>query len=171
MLDVLKYTIALELGMVPDFKNPQELNAWMNKNITYAEFRRLKTADEVAKSKSGSCHDQVVFELAHLKKMVNCACRTHFFMELNESTGQGGMTHSFVTYTIGHGLDVFWFENAASMWAGIRKFKSWNAIRSFILDAHNKGRWGNKNSYPSVIFGSFKGAPGDDLQTIVSKSL
>lgn len=59
-------------------------------------------------SGSGSCHDQVMFELKELRRM-GTKPKAIFFMEYND-TGQGGMTHSFVYYEDKNNL--YWLEHA-----------------------------------------------------------
>ena len=52
-----------------EFHTPEELLKWMNQNIRYSNFTKLKSPEEVFTSKSGSCHDQVMFEMYCLRKM------------------------------------------------------------------------------------------------------
>ena len=59
-------------------------------------------------SKEGSCHDQVMFELIMLKMIPSCNnCRAWFVFE-HDSNGQGGETHSYVTYK--QNGKLYWFE-------------------------------------------------------------
>ena len=155
-----------------DITSPEELYKWMTSHIRYRDFIKLQSPEETERLGCGSCHDQVLFEIKCLRAM-HLKVKTIFFMEIDESSGQGGMTHSFVVYTHkDRGLiGTYWFEHAASNWSGIRKYDSVNAIKTFIKSEHDAGKWGNRKSYPTVVFGTFKGSPGDDLQTIVTKSL
>ena len=80
-----------------EFHTPEELLKWMNQNIRYSNFTKLKSPEEVFTSKSGSCHDQVMFEMYCLRKM-GLTPKAEFFIEYHPHKTQGGMTHSFVYY-------------------------------------------------------------------------
>ena len=172
-MDLSGYLIAQESSTeLENLKSPKDLYQWMKSHIKYQNFSKLQSPEVTKTLGKGSCHDQVLVELYYLKSL---GLRLHplFFMEVNESTQQGGMTHSFVTYTHKDQgpMSTYWFEHAASNWSGIRKYDSVKVIKTFIKSEHDAGKWGNRKSYPTVVFGTFKGSPGDDLQTIVTKSL
>ena len=124
------------------FETPEKLQTWMHQNIKYKEYTKLMSHDEVLNEKKGSCHDQVMFELEELRLM-KLNPKALFFIEYNGN--QGGMTHSFVYYEKGN--DLYWFENAWGLYAGIHKFKSLKDIKDFIKDQHTKGKLGNNEKY------------------------
>ena len=133
------------------FETPEKLQTWMHQNIKYKEYTKLMSHDEVLNEKKGSCHDQVMFELEELRLM-KLNPKALFFIEYNGN--QGGMTHSFVYYEKGN--DLYWFENAWGLYAGIHKFKSLKDIKDFIKDQHTKGKLGNNKKYPDIEITTFK---------------
>lgn len=104
------------------FKTPEELSRWMRSNIHYANFSHLKSSNEVLTSKSGSCHDQVVFEYNELKKMGKKP-KILFFIAYKEGSNQGGMTHSLVYYNENN--KIKWFENS---WAGLEGIHTYDSL-------------------------------------------
>lgn len=151
-------------------KSVEELSSFM-KGIKYSEFTKLKSPKEVAATKLGSCHDQVVLELHELKRLGKNPVGL-FMMEFDPKTQQGGMTHSLAFYQDDRG--VSWFENAWSERAGINHFKSVREIRKAVMQAHKSGEYGNKKDYPEMTFGVFnldKVRPGMDLQEFVDACL
>jgi len=75
--------------------SPAELVRSMHKRIKYKDFDKLMSPQEVASSNSGSCHDQVMYEIQKLKNL-GLSPKALFVME---SAGQqGGMTHSLVYF-------------------------------------------------------------------------
>lgn len=152
-----------------EFHTPEELLKWMNQNIHYSEFTKLKSPEEVFTSKSGSCHDQVMFEMYCLRKM-GLTPKAEFFIEYHPHKSQGGMTHSFVYYK--KDGKVCWFEHAWGGMEGIHVFKSLGTIKKYIREKHKRGDFGNYNEYPMLEFknmGSHK--PGETLGEFVNKSL
>ena len=152
-----------------EFHTPEELLKWMNQNIRYSEFTKLKSTEEVFTSKSGSCHDQVMFEMYCLRKM-GLKPKAEFFIEYHPHKTQGGMTHSFVYYK--KDGKVCWFEHAWGGMEGIHVFKSLGTIKKYIREKHKRGDFGNYNEYPMLEFknmGSHK--PGETLGEFVNKSL
>ena len=150
-----------------EFHTPEELLKWMNQNIRYSEFTKLKSPEEVYTSKSGSCHDQVMFEMYYLRKM-GLKPKAEFFIEYHPHKAQGGMTHSFVYYK--KDGKVCWFEHAWEGMEGIHVFKSLGTIKKYIREKHKRGDFGNYNEYPMLEFknmGSHK--PGETLGELVSK--
>ena len=114
---------------LPTFKTPEELSNWMKSNVHYANFTKLKSSDGVAESKSGSCHDQVVFEYNALKNMGKKP-KILFFIAYKEGSNQGGMTHSLVYYSEGN--KVKWFENSWSGMEGIHTYDSLSDLKADI---------------------------------------
>lgn len=149
------------------FETPEKLQVWMYQNIKYKEYTKLMSHDEVLNEKKGSCHDQVMFELEELRLM-KLNPKALFFIEYNGN--QGGMTHSFVYYEKGN--DLYWFENAWGLYAGIHKFKSLKDIKDFIKDQHAKGKLGNNKKYPDIEITTFKHhSPGESLNELVQIAL
>lgn len=120
-----------------EFHTPEDLLKWMNQNIRYSNFTKLKSPEEVYTSKSGSCHDQVMFEMYYLRKM-GLNPKAEFFIEYHPHKTQGGMTHSFVYYK--KDGKVCWFEHAWGGMEGIHVFKSLGTIKKYIRDKHKKWR-------------------------------
>lgn len=153
----------LEAGL--SFDKPSDLSDWMKHNIKYKQYTSLMSADEVYSQKQGSCHDQVVFELKMLKMIPKCSnCKAWFVFE-HDGKGQGGETHSYVTYKDGNRL--YWFENAWGPKAGIHPIKD---NKEFIR-MHNSGEWGNKSKYPEIELVPFKASEGMSLQQLVDSCL
>jgi hypothetical protein len=148
-------------------KTPKQLSNDL-KAIKYKNFTNLMSPEDVKKSKKGSCHDQVMFEMSELRK-IGIRPKATFVMECSDD-GQGGMTHSFVHYK--DGSNIVWLENAWKDKAGIHKYKSLNAIKREIRSAHKSGRFGNSKKYKNLVFGEFddtKHKPGESLQELVNK--
>lgn len=148
---------------------PSELSKAMNR-FKYKEYTKLMSHDEVEKSKRGSCHDQVMYEMTELRKM-GIKPKAMFVMEI-DSKGNGGMTHSFVYYKNGDKLS--WLENAWRERAGITDYVSVKDIIKSIKKAHASGNFGNKSKYNNLVFGTFNDkehTPGESLQELVNKCL
>lgn len=140
----------------------------MRKNVRYAEFTKLKSPEEVLSSKSGSCHDQVMFELHELRAM-GYKPKAIFMIELDPDSSQGGMTHSLVYYT--DNKKICWFEHAWGGHEGIREFGSPKDIEKYIRDQHNAGSFGNKKKFPVLLFGRFGNhSPGESVYDFVSRA-
>ena len=152
-----------------EFHTPEELLKWMNQNIRYSNFTKLKSPEEVFTSKSGSCHDQVMFEMYCLRKM-GLTPKAEFFIEYHPHKTQGGMTHSFVYYK--KDRKVCWFEHAWGGMEGIHVFKSLGTIKKYIREKHKRGDFGNYNEYPMLEFKNMGShVPGETLGEFVNKSL
>lgn len=150
----------------PSFKSDEDLLSWMKNNISYSNFTKLKSHDEVLKSKKGSCHDQVMFEYEELKKL-GYSPKELFIIELDKN-GQGGMTHSLVYYKKGN--KICWFENAWKGQEGIGEHDSLNNIKDIIRDMYNNYGWGNIRKYGHLEFKTFSISshkPGESLQQFV----
>ena len=131
----------------------------------------LKSPREVARSKSGNCHDQVMYELSELRKMGKNP-KAAFLIEANPMTNQGGTTHSFVYYKEGN--KTVWFENAWSGHEGLHEFNSFAEIKKDIEKRHRNGEFGDIQNHPKLYWGEFDDSvvrPGDSLQTIVDKCM
>ena len=123
--------------------------------------------DEVRKTGKGSCHDQVVYEMAMLKKM-GLSPNALFVME--NSGDRGGMTHSLVYFN--KNGKVYWLENAWEDRAGIHEYDSVDAIKRDIQRAHAFGEFGNKKQFSELLFGDFNAEShktGETLQELVDK--
>lgn len=150
-------------------KSPEELIGYMRNNIKYAEFTKLKSPGEVLRSKSGSCHDQVMLEMDELSKM-GLKPKATFLIEYNKQTGQGGVTHSFVTYE--KNGKTYWLENAWGGQEGIHEYDSLDQIKKDITNKHRKGETGSYKDYPNLEFSDFGNhTPGESLQEVVDKAL
>ena len=153
----------LEAGL--SFKTAKNLSDWMKKNIKYKNYTSLMSADEVYSSKQGSCHDQVVFELKMFKMIPETSnCRAWFVFE-HDGKGQGGETHSYVTYKKDGKL--YWFENAWTSMAGIHEIKD----NDEFFRMHKAGKWGNVSKFPEIEIASFKAREGMSLQQLVDSCL
>lgn len=150
-------------------KSPKELSKSL-KSLKYKEFTKLMSPKAVEKTKRGSCHDQVMFEMSELRKM-GIKPKATFVMEVSDN-GQGGMTHSFVHYKKGN--RTVWLENAWSDRAGRHEYDSLKDIKKEFRRSHKAGEFGNNRTYKNLIFGEFddrKHRPGETLQELVNKCL
>ena len=134
---------------LPTFKTPEELSKWMKSNVHYANFTKLKSSDGVAESKSGSCHDQVVFEYNVLKTMGKKP-KILFFIAYKEGSNQGGMTHSLVYYSEGN--KVKWFENSWSGMEGIHTYDSLSDLKADIKKLYSN--MPDAKNFPKLEFKS-----------------
>lgn len=142
---------------LPTFKTPEELSKWMKSNVHYANFTKLKSSDGVAESKSGSCHDQVVFEYNALKNMGKKP-KILFFIAYKEGSNQGGMTHSLVYYS--EGSKVKWFENSWSGMEGIHTYDSLSDLKADIKRIYSN--MPDAKNFPEL---EFKSASISDFDT------
>ena len=142
---------------LPTFKTPEELSKWMKSNVHYANFTKLKSSDGVAESKSGSCHDQVVFEYNALKNMGKKP-KILFFIAYREGSNQGGMTHSLVYYSEGN--KVKWFENSWSGMEGIHTYDSLSDLKADIKRIYSN--MPDAKNFPEL---EFKSASISDFDT------
>ena len=148
------------------FKYDKDLSNWMKSNISYSNFTKLKSHDEVLKSKKGSCHDQVMFEYEELKKL-GYSPKGLFIIE-NDNKGQGGTTHSLVYYKKGDKL--CWFENAWKGQEGITEYMSLKDIKDTIKDMYEDHKFGDIEKYGNLEFNTFSISahkPGESLQQFV----
>lgn len=150
---------------VPQFKSDTDLYNYMHKNIRYKNFTKLMTAQEVEATKEGACHDQVMYELYALRKIPGISkVKAWFILEYDESSGQGGETHSVVQYNKAGG--TYYIENAWSDNAGIHKLNK--TVPDLFEEYHESGKWGNKDKYPEIDVGHFPTTPGMSLQDMLN---
>lgn len=146
-------------------KSPSNLSDIMKKEIKYSDFNGLKSHDEVASSKSGDCHSQVMYEMEELKKL-GYEPKAKFFIEVDPKTGQGGITHSFAYYN--DNGKVNWFENA---WGGQEGIHSYDSETSMLKDIERKHfSEQTDKSKSELIWGDFVPEhhnPGESLQELV----
>ena len=141
--------------------NPKQLSDYMRNNIRYSEFKRLMSHDDVAKTKKGSCHDQVMFELEELRKMGKKP-KAMFLINYNPKTNQGGKTHSFVYYKEKDKIN--WLENAWGGNEGIHQFDNVSSMAKTIKSMQKSKK------YPEIQFANFddhKHKRGESLQELV----
>lgn len=138
------------------------LQRWMKNNIRYKNFTQLMTPREVLKEKKGSCHDQVVFEMAALKAL-NYSPTAYFVLEHDNkpNNSQGGETHSYVV--VKDNGRLYWLENAWEQYAGVNEITN----PKFIRQAHKERAWGDSNKFKELEVVRFAGQPGDSLQQLV----
>lgn len=149
-------------------KNPKELSDIM-KTFSYSNYTKLQSPEETFEKRSGSCHDQVVFELEELGRM-GLNPKAEFLIEYNPNTSNGGTTHSFVYYEANG--KTYWFENAWSGKEGIHEFDNLDSIKNYIITSHKNGEFGSKNDFPSIEFSNFgRHETGETLQELVDKAL
>lgn len=153
-------------NIIPDFRSDTELFNFMKKNISYKNYTKLMSPEEVYSSKKGSCHDQVMFELYCLRKL-KLNPKALFLIEYNSNgTGNSNVTHSLVYYE--NNGKICWFENAWGGNEGIHKFNSISELKNKLHELHKTGKFGNIKEYPELEITSFKShEPGESLQQLV----
>lgn len=157
-----------EYIMDDSIKTDSDLLKWMNNNIKYCNFTTLKTPKEIYETKRGSCHDQVLYELTVLRKLGYRNVKAWFFLEYNDN-GQGGETHSIVTYE--KNRNCFYFENAWELNKGIHKIPNEkNNVLNLFTEFHDKGKIGNINKYNNISVCHFYPEPGITLQEILDNN-
>lgn len=152
-------------------KSVNDLSSYMRANIKYSEFTKLKTADEVERTGSGSCHDQVMYEMKKLREL-GYKPKAEFVIEYDPKTGQGGTTHSFVHFK--NGNQTIWFENAWGGEEGVHKYSSLKEIKEDIRRKHKDGQFGDNKQFTKLEFSDFKPdkqKPGSSLQEVVDVAL
>lgn len=148
------------------FSSPNELSNHM-RGFKYKEFDRLMSPDSVGKTKSGSCHDQVMYELQQLRRM-GYDPKAEFVIEYNPKTNSGGTTHSFVYYNDGN--KTVWFENAWGGREGVHAYRNLKDIRNSINRLHKNGEFGSGKEFSKLEFAPFVDSHhqiGESLQDLV----
>ena len=144
--------------------SPKQLQNYIGKNVGYGEYTKLKSPEEVLKSRSGSCHDQVMLELKELRDM-GLKPKAAFLMEYDPKSYQGGTTHSFVYFK--QNGKTYWLENA---WEDQKGLHEYDSTESMLKDAFKKFK--NDSTYSGVIMTDFgEHSPGENLQELVDSSL
>lgn len=172
--DYYSETIQLAESVSDFIKNDEgqtdkQLLNWMTRNIKYTNFSKLKSHEEVMKTKSGSCHDQVVFELIELSEY---RPRGLFIIEYNddENAPSDGdqVTHSLVYYNKNN--KTCWFEHAWDGMEGIHEFKNLKELKNKLEELHKQGKFGNYKKYPKLEITPFRHKrhkSGETLQQLV----
>lgn len=151
-----------------DFTDAEDLQIWMSKNFHYDSNQQvLPSVEEMLRKPLGDCHAQTLFAGYFLAKM-GYSYRPYFIIEVDKN-GQGGMTHSLIACQ--KQGKCYWFENAWEAKRGLHPIQSIAEIPSIFRKLHREGTWGNRKKYPTILFGTFKGQPGDSLAKIVDRSL
>lgn len=140
---------AIESAVYTGLDTPEEVYAYMRKNIKYAEFTKYKSIEDTLKSHRGSCHDQAAVAYMFLKS-VGVKPKLNFFIAYRDGDDVGGDTHTFITYEYGN--SIIWFETAWSGAEGIRKYPDMTALKKDITTRHLKTSNGQK--YPKLEFTS-----------------
>ena len=148
----------------PIFESPKQLKNYMN-DFKYKEFSTLTPPFVTQFTKQGSCHDQVFYEFDELYKQ-GLKPKATFIMAVDKN-GNGGETHSFVSYNKNN--KSYWFENAWSDKNGIHEFSNeksmtYNIVNDFAR--RNKGY----NIYIADMDVT-KHNYGEDLTTFVDKCM
>lgn len=127
------------------FKTPEELQKWMQSNISYRNFSSCMSPEEVFKKKAGSCHDQVVFTEYFFKKM-KLKYGKLFFMEYDKGKGAGGMTHTLIFFYKDD--EMYWFENSWDSERGINgPYKNLSDLKKDV-----KKKFMKISKYDSMFF-------------------
>ena len=130
-------------------KSPEDLLRWMKKNISYHNFTRLKSPDELYNSKTGSCHDQSLFVKYVLGKL-HIKTGTLFIIECPEKGGAGGETHSLTYFE--KNKKLYWFESAWGGNEGIHgPYDSLSELKHAVED-----KWNKKAAYPILFMTTVK---------------
>lgn len=141
--------------------------------IEYKDFTRLKDHDEVAKTRSGDCHSQVMYEVEELRKH-GIDPKAKFFIEYDPKTGQGGQTHSFVYYKDPATNSVLWLENAWGTQKGVHTYRNESDMLKDILIKHKAEQTADRKNFTKVAWGDFnpsEHASGETLQEVVDKCI
>ena len=143
--------------------SPYELSNFMRQNVKYSEFSSLKSPKDTLNS-GGSCHDQVMLEISELKKQ-GYDPKATFIMEYDPETGQGGTTHSFVTYE--DDGKTCWLENA---WGGREGIHKYDSFEDCLNDVKSKFKQDSTGMSEIMVsnFDSSKHHVGETLQELVN---
>ena len=141
-------------------RTPTQLSKFMQ-DFEYKDFDRLMFPEEVYLTKSGSCHDQALFEMVELIR-IGMHPKAKFIMAVDKDN-IGGETHSFVYWTTGN--RTYWFENAWEEHRGINIFSSEQDMLDTVIEEFKA-----RNPHQYIFLGDFNLKDhilGEDLQTFV----
>ena len=141
--------------------------------IKYKNFTKLKSHDEVSKTKSGDCHSQVMYETEELRKY-GIDPKAKFFIEYDPKTNQGGQTHSFVYFSDPVTKKTYWLENAWGSQKGLHEYKNEREMVRDVMKKHKSEQTDDRKQFTKVEWGEFnpdEHTPGESLQELVDKCL
>ena len=119
---------------------------WMIKNIRYRNFDKLKSPEELENTRCGSCHDQSFYIANALKDIPGISkIKIYFVLEYDDS-GNGGETHSFVTYEKNN--KKYYMETAWEDNRGIHELSE--SVEKMFENYHKKGKFGNIGKYENI---------------------
>lgn len=150
------------------FKTPEELSKWMKTNIHYdsPSTWKLKSPIDTYISKKGNCHDQAYMEKQVFNQM-NISNGLLSFIEYNENSPEGGMTHTLLWFKKNGKL--YWFENAWDGEQGIHgPYNSIKELKSEIEDLHKN--MPSYNKYPDLAWAVPKAKEGMNLGEFINTS-
>lgn len=156
--------------VIPVFEDIYKFSAWMKANIHYKNFDKLQKPVDTVRTKRGSYFDQAILEYQVLREM-NYVPKLLFFMEYGDNKEVAGKSYVTVFCTDNNDKrdkSVYWFENAWSKEAGVKKFNSVDEIKDAIEKAHANEPEAQK--YPNLEFklvSPSKMVIGSDLRTLV----
>lgn len=152
------------------WNTPQDIFKFMIKNIRYDNSSnwKLKSVEEVYKTKKGNCHDQSHFIYAALKN-IGISPRMLFFIEYNNHEESGGRTHSLTYYKERN--KIYWIETS---WGGFKDihgpFSNVSELKQLIESKHSEEPEAER--YPLIQWGNPNNTkPGMGLNEYVSSCL
>lgn len=148
------------------FKTPEELSRWMKANIHYdsPSTWKLKSPLDTYNSKKGNCHDQAYMEKQVFNQM-NINNGLLSFIEYNENSPEGGMTHTLLWFKKNGKL--YWFENAWDGEQGIHgPYNSIKELKSEIENLHKN--MPSYNKYPDLAWATPKAKEGMNLGEFIN---
>lgn len=148
------------------FKTPEELSRWMKANIHYdsPSTWKLKSPLDTYTSKKGNCHDQAYMEKQVFNQM-NISNGLLSFIEYNENSPEGGMTHTLLWFKKNGKL--YWFENAWDGEQGIHgPYNSIKELKSEIENLHKN--MPSYNKYPDLAWAVPKAKEGMNLGEFIN---
>ena len=133
---IKKYSDNTNVFIKDNIKTPKDLSEWMKENIHY-DFEeskwKLRTPNEVYKTKIGNSHDQTSFEDYVFNKL-HIAHGRILATEKSLKSEEIGNSHSFL-YFMEHD-EYFWFENALLEYQGIHG--PYNTLEELENDVERK---------------------------------
>lgn len=148
------------------FKTPEELSRWMKANIHYdsPSTWKLKSPLDTYSSKKGNCHDQAYMEKQVFNQM-NISNGLLSFIEYNENSTEGGMTHTLLWFKKNGKL--YWFENA---WDGEQGIHGpYNSIKELKLEIESLHKnMPSYNKYPDLAWAVPKAKEGMNLGEFIN---